>query len=221
MGIFTRVRDIISANINSMLDKAEDPEKLVKLMIREMEDTLVEVKASCAGAMATKKKVQRESEKAAENANAWEQKAELAIEKGRDDLAREALVEKKRYTERVDALESELEQCDGLVGQYQGDISQLEEKLDAAREKQRMLVQRNTHAQHKVRAESEIRKMDTANAMARFDGFEEQIERMETDADLVNLGRKPDLEEEFRRLKGDEDIDKELEALKAKKGGSG
>ena len=140
MGIFTRVRDIISANINSMLDKAEDPEKLVKLMIREMEDTLVEVKASCAGAMATKKKVQRESEKAAENANAWEQKAELAIEKGRDDLAREALVEKKRYTERGDALESELEQCDGLVGQYQGDISQLEEKLDAAREKQRMFA---------------------------------------------------------------------------------
>lgn len=221
MGIFTRVRDIISANINSMLDKAEDPEKLVKLMIREMEDTLVEIKASCAGAMAAKKKIQRELEQATENANAWEQKAELAIEKGREDLAREALVEKKRHAERADTLDGELEQCGGIVAQYQGDIAQLEEKVSAAREKQRMLLQRHTRAQTKARAQSDIRKMDTANAMQRFDGFEEKIERMETDADLVNYGRKPDLEEQFRRLQGDEDIDKELEALKAKKGGSG
>jgi phage shock protein A len=221
MGIFTRVRDIISANINSMLDKAEDPEKLVKLMIREMEDTLVEIKASCAGAMAAKKKIQRELEQATDNANAWEQKAELAIEKGREDLAREALVEKKRHAERADTLDGELKQCSGIVAQYQGDIAQLEEKVGAAREKQRMLLQRHTRAQTKTRAQSDIRKMDTANAMKRFDGFEEKIERMETDADLVNYGRKPDLEEQFRRLQGDEDIDKELEALKAKKGGSG
>jgi phage shock protein A len=221
MGIFTRVRDIISANINSMLDKAEDPEKLVKLMIREMEDTLVEIKASCAGAMATKKKIQRELEQATDNANAWEQKAELAIEKGREDLAREALVEKKRHAERADTLDAELKQCSGIVAQYQGDIAQLEEKVGAAREKQRMLLQRHTRAQTKNRAQGDIRKMDTANAMKRFDGFEEKIERMETDADLVNYGRKPDLEEQFRRLQGDEEIDKELEALKAKKGGSG
>jgi phage shock protein A len=221
MGIFTRVRDIISANINSMLDKAEDPEKLVKLMIREMEDTLVEIKASCAGAMAAKKKIQRELEQATDNANAWKQKAELAIEKGREDLAREALVEKKRHTERANTLDAELKQCGGIVAQYQGDIAQLEEKVGSAREKQRMLLQRHTRAQTKVRAQSDIRKMDTANAMQRFDGFEEKIERIETDADLVNYGRKPDLEEQFRRLQGDEDIDKELEALKAKKGGSG
>ncbi len=221
MGIFTRVRDIISANINSMLDKAEDPEKLVKLMIREMEDTLVEIKASCAGAMAAKKKIQRELEQATDNANAWEQKAELAIEKGREDLAREALVEKKRHSERADTLDGEFKQCAGIVAQYQGDIAQLEEKVGAAREKQRMLLQRHTRAQTKARAQSDIRKMDTANVMQRFDGFEEKIERMETDADLVNYGRKPDLEEQFRRLQGDEDIDKELEALKAKKGGSG
>jgi phage shock protein A len=204
-----------------MLDKAEDPEKLVKLMIREMEDTLVEIKASCAGAMAAKKKIQRELEQATDNANAWEQKAELAIEKGREDLAREALVEKKRHAERADTLDGELKQCSGIVAQYQGDIAQLEEKVGAAREKQRMLLQRHTRAQTKTRAQSDIRKMDTANAMKRFDGFEEKIERMETDADLVNYGRKPDLEEQFRRLQGDEDIDKELEALKAKKGGSG
>ena len=156
MGIFTRVRDIISANINSMLDKAEDPEKLVKLMIREMEDTLVEVKASCAGAMATRKKIQREAESVSVRAGEWGDKAQLAVDKGREDLAREALLEKRRYTERAEVLEKETEQCESLVDQYQSDIRQLEEKLETAREKQRMLVQRHVHAQHKARAQREI-----------------------------------------------------------------
>lgn len=218
MGIFTRVRDIVSSNINSMLDKAEDPEKLVKLMIREMEDTLVEIKASCAGAMATKKKIHRELDAARDNASIWAGKAQLAIDKGREDLAREALVEKRRYSDRADALEKESTQCDELVDQYQSDIGQLEDKLASAREKQRLLVQRHTRAQHKMRTEQGIRKMDTANAMQRFDTFEERIERMETDAELVNFGRKPSLEDEFRSLDRDEDIEKELAELKSKKG---
>lgn len=220
MGIFTRVRDIVSANINTMLEKAEDPEKLVKLMIREMEDTLVEVKASCAGAMATKKKIQRELEQITDRAAEWGDKAQLAVDKGREDLAREALLEKRRYTERTASLEDETVQCDGLVEQYQSDISQLEDKLSSAREKQRMLVQRHVHAQGKIRAEQRIREMDTSSAMARFDSFEERIERMEADAELVNYGRKPSLEEEFRRLQGDEDIEEELDSLKAKKSAS-
>ena len=90
MGIFTRFRDIISSNINAMLDKAEDPEKLISLMIREMEDTLVEIKASCAGVMANKKKLQRQMSEAQARSENWEQKAALAVTKGRDDLAREA-----------------------------------------------------------------------------------------------------------------------------------
>lgn len=214
MGIFTRVRDIVSANINTMLEKAEDPEKLVKLMIREMEDTLVEVKASCAGAMATKKKIQRELEQIEVRAAEWGDKAQLAVDKGREDLAREALIEKRRYTQRTDSLESEAAQCEGLVEQYQSDIGQLEDKLSSAREKQRMLVQRHVHAQGKIRTEQRIREMDTSNAMARFDSFEERIERMEADAELVNYGRKPSLDEEFRRLQGDEDIEEELDSLK-------
>lgn len=219
MGIFTRVRDIISANINTMLEKAEDPEKLVKLMIREMEDTLVEVKASCAGAMATKKKIQRELDEVRERGELWGEKANLAVDKGRDDLAREALLEKKRYAERTESLENELQQCDELVAQYQDDIKQLEDKLSTAREKQRMLVQRHVRAQRKMTAEREIRRMDTSDAMARFDTFEERIERMEVDAELVNYGRKPSLEDEFRKLEGDEDIDEELEKLKQQRQG--
>jgi len=216
MGIFTRVRDIISSNINSMLDKAEDPEKLVKLMIGEMEDTLVEVKASCAGAMAAKKKLQRETDEVRRRVDEWAGKAELAVKKGREDLAREALLEKRRFNERITTLNTEMMQCDALVEQYQADILQLEDKLTAARERQRMLVQRHIHARQKRRAQSDIRRVETSAAMARFDTFEHRIERMEAEADLVNYGRKPSLEDEFHNLSLDDDIEKELEAIKAR-----
>ncbi len=220
MGIFTRVRDIISSNINAMLEKAEDPEKMIKLMIREMEDTLVEVKASCAGAMATKKKIQRERDEVSKREQDWGTKAQLAVDKGREDLAREALIEKRRFRERAEAIERELSHCDGLVEQYQQDIMQLEDKMAGAREKQRVLVQRHVHAQKRRQAQDNIRRTDNADAIARFDTFEQRIERMEAEADLVNFGRKTvTLEEEFAKLAGDEDIEKQLAELKAKKQG--
>jgi phage shock protein A len=217
MGIFSRVRDIISSNINAMLDKAEEPEKLVKLMIREMEDTLVEVKASCAGAMATRKKIERETGEVKRRLEEWSGKAQLAVDKGREDLAREALLEKRRLADRLDALESEQQQCGALVEQYQSDIVQLEDKLNAAREKQRMLVQRHIHAQQKHKAQSEVRRANISDALARFDTFEQRIERMEAEAELVNYGRKPSLEEEFDKMSTDDALEEELEALKAKK----
>ncbi len=216
MGIFTRVRDIISSNINSMLDKAEDPEKLVKLMIREMEDTLVEIKASCAGAMASKKKIQRAHEEAKERASQWGDKAQLAVNKGREELAREALLEKRRYQERVDSLAGEAAQVDGLVEQYQSDIMQLEEKLASAREKQRVLVQRHIHAQGKKRAQQDIRRADATDAILRMEQFENRIERMEAEADLVNFGRKRSLEDEFAAIEDDEELERELAELKEK-----
>ncbi|MBI4640042.1 MAG: phage shock protein PspA [Candidatus Tectomicrobia bacterium] len=215
MGIFTRVRDIINSNLNAMLDKAEDPEKLVRLMIQEFEDTLVEIKASCAGVMATKKKVQRALDEVLARSNRWAEKAQLAVNKGREDLAREALMEKRRYLERADALEKELSQMDALVEQYQADIIQLEEKLNTAREKQRILVQRHIHAQRKQQAQREIRRVETSDVLVRFEQFENRIERMEAEADLINFGRKPTLEEEITRLEGDDEIEQELQALKA------
>lgn len=218
MGIFTRVRDIINSNISAMLDKAEDPEKLVKLMIREMEDTLIELKASCASAMASKKKIQRETETVLDHGKNWAAKAKLAVDKGREDLAREALLEKRRYTERADTLESELEQTKALVTQYQDDIMQLEDKLAAAREKKRVLAQRHRMVQTRKRAQTDIRKFDTSDAMARFEQFEQRIDRMEAEADLVNYGRKPvGLEAEIAALEGDAELEKELDALRPKK----
>ena len=215
MGIFTRFRDIISSNISAMLDKAEDPEKLIKLMIREMEDTLVEIKASCAGVMANSKKVQRQLEEVQSREQYWKERAELAVNKGRDDLAREALMEKRRYSDRADALKKELIECDSLVEQYQDDIGQLEDKLGTAREKQRILVQRHIHAIRKKRAQQEIRRVDSTEAIIKFEELENRIERMEAEADLVNFGRKPTLEGELDNLAVDDEIEKELQSLKS------
>jgi phage shock protein A len=214
MGIFTRFRDIISSNINAILDKAEDPEKLIKLMIREMEDTLVEIKAACAGAMASSKKVQRQLDTLHERIRYWEEKAEIAVKKGRDDLAREALIEKRRYAQRTDGLENEYTEHNLLIEQYQDDIRQLEDKLKAARDKQRLLVQRHIHANRKRQAQEEIRRVDSSEAMLKFDELENRIERMEAEADLVNFGKKTVLEAEFDTLGVDDEIEKELQGLK-------
>lgn len=215
MGIFTRFRDIISSNINAMLDKAEDPEKLIRLMIQEMEDTLVEMRASCADAMATKKRIRRAQEEALSRAEDWEGRARLAVDKGREDLAREALIEKRNYQEHAQSLDKELTQCEALIEQYQADIVQLENKLRSAREKQRVLIKRHTHARNRKRAQMDIRRVETSDAFIRFEQFENRIERMEAEADLVNYGRRPTLEEQIDSLEGDEQIEKELQDLKA------
>ena len=215
MGIFTRFRDIVNANINSMLDKAEDPEKMLKMMIREMEDTLVEIKSACAGVMAAAKKIERELEGAQSRADYWKEKAALAVSKGRDDLARDALVEKRRYTEKAEVLQGEFKEHQILVGQYQDDMVQLEHKLGAAREKQRTLVQRHIHARRQREAQEEIRRIDNSDAIFKFEEFEDRIERMEAEADLVNYGRKEVIEQEFDALIVDEDIENELNHIKS------
>jgi len=214
MGIFTRFRDIISSNISAMLDKAEDPEKLIRLMIREMEDTLVEIKTACAGVMAGGKKIKRQLEGLGARVQYWEEKAELAVNKSRDDLAREALVEKRKFNRRMETLENDLAEHDLLIEQYQDDIRQLEEKLKSARDKQRMLVQRHIHAQKKMQAQEELRRIDSSESVMKFDELENRIERMEAEADLINYGKKTSLEEELERLSVDEEIENELRALK-------
>jgi len=214
MGIFTRFRDIVSSNINAILDKAEDPEKLIRLMIREMEDTLVEIKAACAGAMASSKKVRRQLDTLRDRIQYWEEKAALAVKKGRDHLAREALIEKRRCVRRSDGLENELTEHDLLIEQYQNDIRQLEDKLKSARDKQRLLVQRHIHATRKRRAQEEIRRMDSADTIIKFEELEHRIDHMEAESDLDNFGRKPILQDELERLAMGEEIEKELRSLK-------
>lgn len=220
MGIFTRFRDIVNANINSMLDKAEDPEKMIKLMIHEMEDTLIELKSSCAGVIAGRKKIQRKLDEILAKRDLWTERANLAVDKGRDNLAREALLEKRRFDQVAETLENELLEYQGLVEQYHQDINELEAKLSSAKEKKRLLVQRHKRATGKKRAQEEIRRSNSADTMARFDQMESRIEQLEAEAELVNVQQQPPLDEEFEDLATDDEIEQELARIKSARSGS-
>lgn len=215
MGIFTRFKDIIASNISAMLDNAEDPEKLIKLMIREMEDTLIEIKSSCASTIAEQKKVERLFDSMVEKENFWVKKAKLAVEKGKDNLARQALQQKRIYAQKAETVEEELMELGSIVDQYRNDIEELENKLKSAREKQRLLVQRHIRAKNKKNAQEEIRRADSIEIMQKFETLENHIERMEAEADLVNYGRPATLEDEFDALEADDDIEAELDKLKS------
>lgn len=214
MGIFTRFRDIVASNINGMLDRAEDPQKLIKLMIQEMEDTLIELKSASAGLIAERKKVEARQEIVSGRIDYWAAKAELAVSRGRDDLAREALLEKKRFSEAQDAIIAAVAEHDALLNQYKEDIRQLEEKLKSAHEKQRILVQRHIHARRKMEAQEDIRHFDSTETLARFEDFENQIDRMEAEAGLVNPVRSANLENELENMTLNDEIETELKALK-------
>lgn len=215
MGVFSRFKDIISSNINSMLDKAEDPEKMIRLMIQEMEETLVELKAGCASLMADRKRIARERDQLAESSATWEKRAKLAVEKGREDLAREALVEKHRVQHQAEGLESEETRFDTLIEQAREDMVQLEGKLDAARERQRSLVKRHVRAGQRKRARNDVSKANSGKAIMRFDRFEQRVERLEAEAELAGPATSRNLEDEFALLEGSDAIEEELAALKA------
>ncbi len=215
MSIFTRFRDIINANINGMLDRAENPEKLIRLMIHEMEDTLIEIKTACTQVVGNIKNIEHQIAAARDRAGYWEKKATLAVNKARDDLAREALIEKRRYGQRVEVMENELVEYNLLVDQYKDEMRQLEEKLKSAREKEKILIQRHIHAFNKRRAQEEMRRFDGSEVVIKFDELENRIERMEAEADLINYGKESSLEAELDNLAIDEEIEKELQALKS------
>ncbi|MBU1568088.1 MAG: phage shock protein PspA [Proteobacteria bacterium] len=215
MGVFTRFRDIVSANINSMLDHAEDPEKMIKLMIHEMEDTLIELKSSCAGVIAGRKKIKRKLEEINSKTELWDERAALAVAKGRDNLAREALVEKRRFSRISETLTREIGEYRNLIEKYQEDILELENKLNSAKDKKRVLVQRHKSATGSKRAQEEIRRSNSSDTIARFDKLESRIEQMEAEAELVNANRKPTIDEEFEDLATDVEIENELAKIKA------
>ncbi|UZP66143.1 phage shock protein PspA [Desulfovibrio mangrovi] len=219
MGIFTRFQDIIASNVNAMLDKAENPEKMIRMMIREMEETLVELKANCAGTMAECKRIRRERDYVLEAVEKWEQRAELAIAKGREDLAREALIEKHREMDKVEALDRELAGCEALVAQAQEDLGVLESKLKATKEKQGLLVQRQAHAVVRKQARMDATRADGYDAVRRFEELEHRVERMEAEADVAGFPlRDGSLEARFGELEGSEQVERELAAMKERLG---
>ncbi|MCO4799088.1 MAG: phage shock protein PspA [Colwelliaceae bacterium] len=215
MGVFSRFTDIINSNINSLLDKAEDPEKMVRLIIQEMEDTLVEVRSSSAKTLADKKDLSRQSKRFEKDAEQWQEKAELALSKGRDDLARAALMEKKKCSENAESLIDELSHVDEHITKLQDEISQLQDKLADAKARQKAILMREKTASSRLKVKKKIDSDRVNDALSRFDSYERKIDDIEAQVEAYDIGSKS-LADEIADLESDENIDDELAQLKAK-----
>ncbi|WCL54214.1 phage shock protein PspA [Gimibacter soli] len=221
MGIFSRLNDIINSNINAILDKAEDPEKIIRMVIQEMEDTLVEVRSNAARIIADQKDVERRIAKLASAQADWEAKAELAISKGRDDLAKGALMEKARLAETVGHLEAELGHLREALVHAEEDVIKLDAKLREARAKKATIQTRTKSAVNQVRVRRNLYDPRIRDAFDRFDKVDARIDRLEGEAAAMDLGRSKEatLADEINALESEGEIDAELAALKAKVSG--
>lgn len=216
MGIFSRMTEIINANINAVLDKAEDPEKIVRLMIQEMEDTLVEVRSTAAKAIADKKEKSRALTHLEQEVIDWDQKAELALRKDREDLARAALVEKSKVTERIDHVRKDLELIDQNLEKLNDDISKLQTKLTDAKNRQRSLVMRHKAAETQLKARTTIHDGRIDDVLNRFEYAERRIDEVESQGEALSMGRNKTLSEEISDLARDEAINSEMDELRKK-----
>ena len=215
MGIFSRFTDIVNSNINALLDKAEDPEKMVRLIIQEMEDTLVEVRSASAKTLANKKDIVNQIAKLESDASDWQAKAELALSKDREDLARAALQEKKKSAEAAETLSKELTAVDEQISKLQDEIGQLQEKLADAKTRQKAIIMRQKTASSRLEVKKTLDSSKVDNAMGRFEQYERKIDDLESQVDAYDLGKKT-LQDEFAELEASDKVEDELAALKAK-----
>jgi phage shock protein A len=217
MGIFSRTRDIVAANFADLLDKAEDPAKMIRMIILEMEETLVEVRASAARTIADQKEMRRQIARLDKLQESWVEKAELALSKGREDLAKAALVEKQKAADMGDSLRSEIEVLDDALRASEADIAKLQGKLREARTRQNAIQTRLESANQRTRLREMYQGPKVDDAFSRFDVLERHADLAEGRADALALGAPPKtLDEEIAELRNSEKVDAELEALKAR-----
>lgn len=216
MGIFSRFADIINSNISSLLDKAEDPEKMVRLIIQEMEDTLVEVRSTSAKILAEKKEIIRRITKVQGQVLDWEGKAELALSKDREDLAKAALVEKKKASELADTLIRELVVVEEQIARLKEEVNLLQQKLADAKARQKTIIMRKQTASSRLEVKKQLDSSKIDNAMSKFEQYERRVEGLESQVDAYDLGNKKSLSDEFAALEAEDSVNAELEALKAK-----
>jgi phage shock protein A len=215
MGIFSRFSDIINSNINSILDKAEDPEKMVRLIIQEMEETLVEVRTQSAKLIADKKELGRRTSRLQREAEEWERKAEVALSKDREDLARAALKEKNEALSAAATVAADLEQIEMNLGKLSDDIALLQQKLIDAKVRQKSIVVRSKTARSRLGVQRQLHDVNLDEAMSRFERYERKIDDMEGELEAYDLGQR-NLADEIADLEADDKVGVELENLKAR-----
>lgn len=218
MGIFSRFSDIVNANINAMLDKAEDPKKLVRLLIQEMEETLVELRSNAAKHIAERKTLESSLTNAKKNVLDWTEKAELALTKGREDLARSALAQKQQAVEQEASLEEELTRYNDALDSSNDDAARLEQKMAEARARQKSLLARKEQAQTRLKVKKQLSSNKVEDALIRFESFEKKIELIESEVESYDLGLTDEqsVAAQFKQMERDESIDSELAQLKQK-----
>ncbi len=216
MGVFSRMTDIINSNLNSLLDQAEDPQKMIRLIIQEMEDTLVEVRSSSAKVLAERKMAERRRQRVEAEAQSWEDKARLALSKNRDDLARAALQEKRAIEEELATVELEVKATDDHIDQLNSEIGQLQQKLGDAKAKQKTLVMRSKTVQSRIKVKRQIHREALDDAFNKFGQFERRMDNLESQLESMDLGRdvSTNLATEIEALQEDEQINGELDRLK-------
>ncbi|ACH64410.1 phage shock protein PspA [Aliivibrio fischeri] len=214
MGIFSRFADIVNSNVTSLLDKAENPEKMIRLIIQEMEDTLVEVRTASAKALADKKELTRKISSIEAQVADWQDKASLALLKQREDLARSALIEKQKVQDILSSLKTEFILVEESIEKLSAELIELETKLTETRARQQALVIRQQTAQHRNDIKSHTHSGKTERAMAKFEQYERRIDELDAKADSYSIGKTNSLEQEFAELQAQDEIDKEIERLK-------
>jgi phage shock protein A len=215
MSIFSRTRDIFAANMAELLDRAEDPARMIRMIILEMEETLVEVRASAAKTIADGKDMRRTLSRLDELQSSWTEKAELALSKDREDLAKAALIERQKAADMAVGLKAEIELVDDTLRSYEGDIAKLQGKLREARSRQNAISHRMESAVSRAKARELLNGGRTEDAFSRFEVLERRADFAEGRADALGMTGPKSLEEEIADLRASDQVDAELEAMKA------